>query len=91
MCLPKIEAHDVHVVVTKSEQASHFDAALWLVGAQRRPLVLDLRPWMEQLRHGRSVPGLFPPVDADPMPFVQSLVTALELVSIRLMNQEKEA
>jgi hypothetical protein len=25
------------------------------------------------------------------MPFVQSLVTALELVSIRLMNQEKEA
>jgi hypothetical protein len=34
------------------------------------------------------VPGLSPPVDGDPMPFVQPLVTALELVS-RLMSSGK--
>ena len=30
--------------------------------------------------HGRSVPGLSPPLDGNPMPFVHSLVTPFELV-----------
>jgi hypothetical protein len=64
--------------------------ALWLVAAQRRPLVLHLRPWMEHLRRWTSVSALSPSVDGNPMPFLQPLVTALELVS-PLMNQEKEA
>jgi len=41
--------------------------ALRLVAPQGRPLVLHLRASMEYVRHRRSVPGVPPPVDFDPM------------------------
>ena len=45
-----------------------------------RPLVLHLRPLMEHVRDGRSVPRLSSPVDFDTVSLMCPLVTALRVV-----------
>ena len=69
---------------------SHKMSTIRLVAPQGRPLVLYLRPLMEHVRNGRSVPRLPPPVDLNPVPFLYPLVAAFRLVCAA-MNSRLEA
>lgn len=73
-------------IVVDREQEKSLDpssdtmSAMRFVATQGRPLDLLLRPRVEHVRYGRSVPRLSSPVDLDPVSFVQSLVAAFGLV-----------
>jgi len=53
---------------------------LRLVAPERGHSVLHLRQRVEHVLHSRSVPGVPPPVDFDPVPLVQPVVAAFALV-----------
>jgi hypothetical protein len=71
----------------RSVRPSHQVSTLRLVAQQARPLAVRLRPFVEHVRYGRSVPGMPPPLDLDPVPLLCALVAAFGLVCAAMKSR----
>jgi hypothetical protein len=71
----------------RSVGPSHSMSAMRLVAAQGRSLDLLLRPLLEHVRYGRSVPRLPPPLDLDPVSLVYPLVATFRLVCAAMKSR----
>ena len=70
-----------------TRSALAYDVHYAVVAPHGRPLALYLPPPAEHVRYRRSVPGVPPPLDLNPMSFVCPLVAAFRLVSAMTRNR----